>query len=48
MVRSPIRVPGEEIPTRAAPGLGENTDTVLAGLGLSAEQIAVLRKRGIV
>jgi len=48
MVRSPIRVPGEEIPTRAAPGLGENTDTVLAGLGLSAEQIAGLRKRGII
>lgn len=48
MVTSPIRVPGEEIPTRAAPGLGENTDAVLAGLGFGSEEIAGLRRRGIV
>ena len=33
---------------RPAPRLGEDSDAVLAGLGLSAEQIADLRERGIV
>ncbi len=33
---------------RPAPRLGEDSDAVLAGLGLSAEQITDLRERGIV
>lgn len=33
---------------RAAPRLGEDTDAVLAGLGLSAQQIAALRERKVV
>lgn len=32
----------------AAPHLGEDTDAVLRGMGLSAEQIAELRQRGVV
>jgi succinate---hydroxymethylglutarate CoA-transferase len=48
MVASPIRIPGEEIPTRAAPSLGGDTDNVLGTLGLGAEEIARLRARGIV
>jgi len=48
MVASPIRVPGEQIPTRAAPGLGADTDDVLGGLGLTPEAIARLRAGGIV
>jgi len=48
MVASPIRVPGEQLPTRAAPALGADTDGVLGALGLSATEIARLRERGIV
>jgi crotonobetainyl-CoA:carnitine CoA-transferase CaiB-like acyl-CoA transferase len=48
MVASPIRIPGEELPTRAAPGLGEHTDEVLGQLGLTATQIAELRHRHII
>jgi formyl-CoA transferase len=33
---------------RNAPDLGQDTDTVLAEIGLTAEQIAALRARGIV
>ncbi len=32
----------------SAPHVGDDTDTVLSGMGLSAEQIAALRARGIV
>ena len=32
----------------SAPGLGDDTDTVLAGIGLSGEDIAALRNRKIV
>ncbi|MEZ5818310.1 MAG: CoA transferase [Hyphomicrobiaceae bacterium] len=48
MVASPIRVPGEQIPTRAAPALGGDTETVLDTLGLSREEIARLRSRGVI
>jgi succinate---hydroxymethylglutarate CoA-transferase len=48
MVASPIRIPGEATPTRAAPSLGGDTDDVLGPLGISAEEIARLRARGIV
>ena len=33
---------------RSAPGFGEHTDEILAGLGFSAEQIADLRVQGVV
>lgn len=48
MVASPIRVPGEQIPARAGPGLGADTEDVLSGLGFNPDEIAKLRARGIV
>ncbi|MDX2156490.1 MAG: CoA transferase [Hyphomicrobiaceae bacterium] len=48
MLASPIRVPGETLPTRAAPGLGAHTEEVLRGLGLGEADIAKLRANGIV
>ena len=48
MVASPIRIPGEQIPTRAAPSLGGDTEDVLGTLGLGADEIARLRARGII
>ncbi|MEQ9126166.1 MAG: CoA transferase, partial [Alphaproteobacteria bacterium] len=32
---------------RATPSLGQDTDAILAGLGLSAEEIAALKADGI-
>ncbi|MDO4969700.1 MAG: CoA transferase, partial [Comamonadaceae bacterium] len=32
----------------SAPGLGDDTDAVLAGMGLSTEQIAQLRAQGVI
>jgi len=34
------------VPDRAPPALGEHTDTVLAELGVPAEEIAALRAAG--
>jgi len=49
MVGSPIRIGGARAPFgRPSPALGQHTDEVLAELGLSAEQIAELRTRGVV
>ncbi|HEY1026057.1 MAG TPA: CaiB/BaiF CoA-transferase family protein [Pseudomonas sp.] len=52
----PLRVPGvlpklSRTPGRignGGPQLGEHSDDILAGLGLSAEQVAGLRERGII
>ncbi len=41
-----LRTPGGQ--RSAAPALGQDTDAVLAGMGLSAAQIADLKARGIV
>jgi formyl-CoA transferase len=40
------RTPGGH--RRNAPKLGQDTDTVLGEMGLTAEQIGLLRERGIV
>ncbi|MGD9806193.1 MAG: CaiB/BaiF CoA transferase family protein [Hyphomicrobiaceae bacterium] len=48
MVASPIRLPGEQIPSRAGPDLGADTDDVLTTLGFGKDEIASLRTRGIV
>lgn len=48
MLASPIRVGGATLPTRDAPALGQHTDEVLRGLGLSADTIADLRARRVV
>jgi crotonobetainyl-CoA:carnitine CoA-transferase CaiB-like acyl-CoA transferase len=48
-VRAPILIDGEAmIPERAAPALGEDSDRVLAALGLSESEIAKLRRDGVV
>jgi formyl-CoA transferase len=40
------RTPGAHL--RDAPGLGQDTDAVLKGMGLSEAQIAELRAKGVV
>lgn len=48
-VAIPIRIEGADIgPRGAAPTLGADTDDVLAGAGLSAEEIAQLRADGVI
>ena len=49
VVNNPIRLsetPGR--PGRHAPGIGEHTDEVLAEAGLTTEQVAFLRARGVI
>ena len=48
MVASPIRSPGVELPQRAAPELGADTDRVLRDIGYSAQRIAELRAAGAI
>jgi len=48
-VRAPMLVDGEAmIPDRAAPALGEDSDAVLAELGLDEAEIRALREKGVV
>lgn len=47
-VASPIRCSGLELPLRAAPAMGADTDVLLSGLGYSEEEIAALREEAIV
>lgn len=44
---SPIKLDGQRLPAKSAPGLGADTDAVLAELGYSTQEIESLRKRGI-
>lgn len=44
----PPVITGMELGMGAVPGLGQHTDAVLAGIGLSVEQIAVLREQGAI
>ncbi len=49
LLRGPISLDGAALPIRKAPpALGEDTEQVLAALGLSPEQVAGLRAAGIV
>jgi succinate--hydroxymethylglutarate CoA-transferase len=48
LVAGPIRVAGTELPQRAAPALGADTDLLLKQLGYEEEKILALRKAGIV
>jgi crotonobetainyl-CoA:carnitine CoA-transferase CaiB-like acyl-CoA transferase len=43
-----VSCPGEELPCRPAPAMGEDTDAVLAAAGFTAAEIAELRKAGAV
>jgi itaconate CoA-transferase len=44
----PPVIAGYEAPMGAVPGLGEHTDAVLRELGMSADEIAVLRNQGAI
>ncbi len=44
----PPVISGMELGMGAVPGLGEHTDAILAGIGLSAEQIDALREQGAI
>jgi crotonobetainyl-CoA:carnitine CoA-transferase CaiB-like acyl-CoA transferase len=47
--RTPFRVAGARAePDRPPPNLGDSTDAILAGAGYAADEIAEMRKRGIV
>jgi crotonobetainyl-CoA:carnitine CoA-transferase CaiB-like acyl-CoA transferase len=48
MIAGPIRVPGAELPTRAAPAMGADTDAELRRAGYSNERIAALRAAGVI
>jgi crotonobetainyl-CoA:carnitine CoA-transferase CaiB-like acyl-CoA transferase len=48
MVAAPFTCPGEELPRRAAPALGQDTDEVLKSCGVSAARLADLRRNGVV
>jgi crotonobetainyl-CoA:carnitine CoA-transferase CaiB-like acyl-CoA transferase len=48
MIAAPIRVPGAELPTRAAPAMGADTEAELRAAGYSEERIAALRKAGVI
>ncbi|MRS98887.1 CoA transferase [Ralstonia pickettii] len=47
-VASPVRVQGAELPTRAAPRMGEDTDALLDELGYGKADIAALREQVVV
>ena len=49
LVGPPFRIEGRDLRPRRAPLLGEHTDAILGGLlGLSAEELAGYRRRGVV
>ena len=48
LVASPIRIPGAELPRRAAPALGADTDALLKELGYDDARVAQLRAQGAV
>jgi len=48
MIANPIRVPGVELPHRAAPRMGEHNEALLREAGLNAAQIRELREKGVI
>jgi crotonobetainyl-CoA:carnitine CoA-transferase CaiB-like acyl-CoA transferase len=46
VLANPIKLDGERLPSRPAPGLGEHTDALLAEAGYDAAAIAELRADG--
>ncbi len=48
MLANPVRCPGEAMPRRHAPALGEHTDEVLRGLGYEEARIGALRKAKVI
>jgi crotonobetainyl-CoA:carnitine CoA-transferase CaiB-like acyl-CoA transferase len=48
MVAAPLRFPGVELPARAAPAMGADTEAELRAAGYSDERIAALRAAGAI
>ena len=48
MLAAPIRISGAELPKRAAPSMGADTDAELRAAGYSEERIAALRAAGVI
>jgi succinate---hydroxymethylglutarate CoA-transferase len=48
MIANPIRVPGVELPTKAAPRMGEHNEALLLEAGFDAAAIARLRELGVI
>lgn len=48
VLANPIRIGGERLPNRPAPLLGADTDAILADLGLGLDEVADLKRAGIV
>ena len=48
LVTTPIKVAGEEVPMVAPPTLGQHTEEVLSRLGYTPEEVAMLRREGVV
>jgi crotonobetainyl-CoA:carnitine CoA-transferase CaiB-like acyl-CoA transferase len=48
MVAAPYVCPGETLPRNPAPALGQDTERLLAECGVSREQVAALRQRGVI
>jgi succinate---hydroxymethylglutarate CoA-transferase len=48
MIAAPIRVPGTDPPTHAAPAMGADTEAELRAVGYSKERIAALRAAGVI
>jgi crotonobetainyl-CoA:carnitine CoA-transferase CaiB-like acyl-CoA transferase len=46
VLANPIKLDGERLPSRRAPGLGEHTDEILGDAGLTAAEIEALRSSG--
>ncbi|MFL2771702.1 MAG: CaiB/BaiF CoA transferase family protein [Rhodospirillaceae bacterium] len=48
ILRNPIRLNGERLPSQAGPKLGQDNEKVLRESGYSAEEIAALRNNGVI
>jgi succinate--hydroxymethylglutarate CoA-transferase len=48
LLASPFQCPGEEIPLRLAPRLGDATEAILLELGYEPKRIAALREAGVI
>lgn len=47
VLANPIKLDGERVPSRIAPGLGEHTEPLLRELGYSTTEINGLREQGV-
>jgi crotonobetainyl-CoA:carnitine CoA-transferase CaiB-like acyl-CoA transferase len=48
VLANPIRIDGQRLPNRAGPLLGQDSDDILADLGYAADDVAELRRAGVV